>query len=146
MKDVARPMMIKDYQILQSEIQSSGIYPVVSQSLNYIEGYCNKVEKLYQHKQPVIIFGDHTRVVKYVDFDFVVGADGVKVISPLINARYLYYLVMHASDNIKNRGYGRHYGYLSMFAIPIPPLAEQMRIATSLDYLFAVIQEITADL
>lgn len=146
LKDVAETVATKNYQVLQSAILPEGEYPVVSQSANYIEGYSNNAEKLYKHQQPVIVFGDHTRAVKYVDFDFIVGADGVKIVSSHINAKYLFYLIEYASDNIKDRGYGRHFGYLSKFEIPIPPLAEQMRIATSLEYIFAVIQAITAEL
>ena len=71
----------KSYQIQQKEIHQSGKYPVISQSALYIEGYSDIEEKLYNAETPVIIFGDHTRNVKYVNFDFIVGADGVKILS-----------------------------------------------------------------
>ena len=94
----------------------------------------------------MIVFGDHTRIVKFIDFDFVVGADGVKVLKPLINAKYLYYLTQYASEKIKDRGYGRHYGYLSNFKIPIPPLKEQDRIVDKIDHINSIIEEIGAEL
>ena len=82
-KDVFSDVPSKAYQILQSDIQNDGKYPVISQSVNYIEGYTN-TNNVFQHKIPCIIFGDHTRNVKYVDFDFVVGADGVKIFADRI--------------------------------------------------------------
>ena len=112
-KDIAKTISSRQYQILQSEIYNKGVYPVVSQSANYIEGYSNLKDKVLEHKQPVIVFGDHTRVVKYIAFDFIVGADGVKILLPNINSKYFYYLILNASENIKNRGYGRHFGLLS---------------------------------
>lgn len=46
LKDVAKTVTVREYQILQSEIQKEGLFPVVSQSANYIEGYSNKSEKV----------------------------------------------------------------------------------------------------
>ena len=90
-KDISKTISSRQYQVLQSDICKEGTFPVVSQSANYIEGYCNLKDKVLEHKQPVIVFGDHTRVVKYIDFDFIVGADGVKILSPMIDSKYFYY-------------------------------------------------------
>ena len=76
-KDVFIDITSKPYQILQSQIKDSGKYPVISQSANFIEGYSDE-NNVFQHKRACIIFGDHTRNVKYIDFDFIVGADGAK--------------------------------------------------------------------
>ena len=144
LKDVAKTVSVREHQILQREIQQEGLFPVVSQSANYIEGYSNQSEKVYKHEMPVIVFGDHTRVVKYIDFDFIIGADGIKVITPLIDAKYLFYLVLYASEQIKDRGYGRHFGYLSKFSIPIAPLSEQTRIVAKIEEVFDEIDSITS--
>ena len=56
----------------------------------YIEDYKYKSvfiewdneEDLFKVDKPVVIFGDHTQVIKFVDFDFVLGADGVKILKP----------------------------------------------------------------
>ncbi|MDR2799005.1 MAG: hypothetical protein LBB07_00050 [Bifidobacteriaceae bacterium] len=58
----------KKYQILQSQIRLIEKYPVISQSQDFIEGYSNNSKKLFRNKESVIVFGDHTRTVKYVDF------------------------------------------------------------------------------
>ena len=146
LKDVAKTISTRQYQILQSEIKEVASYPVVSQSANYIEGYSEQVDKLYHSTCPVVIFGDHTRAVKYIDFDFIVGADGVKIILPMIDSKYCYYLMMYGSEKIKDRGYGRHWGYLSKFPIPIPPLTEQRWIVAALEHIFNSLDTISADL
>lgn len=59
-----------------------GKYPVIDQGDKFISGYVNDESLLYQGDLPVIIFGDHTRNVKYVDFQFAAGADGTKILKP----------------------------------------------------------------
>ena len=145
-KDIAKTISSRQYQILQSEIYNKGAYPVVSQSANYIEGYSNLKDKVLEYKQPVIVFGDHTRVVKYIAFDFIVGADGVKILLPNINSKYFYYLILNASENIKNRGYGRHFGLLSKEEYLIPPLKEQHRIVSMLETIELQLDTISAEL
>ena len=145
-KAISKTISSRQYQVLQSDICKEGTFPVVSQSANYIEGYFNLKDKVLEHKQPVIVFGDHTRVVKYIDFDFIVGADGVKVLSPMIDSKYFYYLILNASENIKNRGYGRHFGLLSKEAYFIPPLKEQHRIVSLLETIEKQLDTISAEL
>ena len=59
-----------------------GEFPIISQESNFINGYWNNEKDLLKIEKPVIIFGDHTQVLKYIDFDFVLGADGVKILKP----------------------------------------------------------------
>lgn len=82
---------------------------------------------------PVIVFGDHTCIFKYIDFPFAMGADGVKVLKPKIEAdtKYLFYYLRRI--HLPDTGYDRHFKYLKRSTIPLPPLAEQKRIATVLD-------------
>jgi type I restriction enzyme, S subunit len=135
----------KPYQILQSQIKSKGKHPVVSQSSNFIEGYSDE-SNFYKINTPIVIFGDHTRNVKFIDFDFIVGADGVKIIKPLCNAKFCYYLVLFASCHIKNKGYSRHFSQISNFKYPLPPLAEQHRIVAKIEQLFVRLDRIEAKL
>ena len=135
-KDVVKNISSKLFQILQSEIKGNGTYPVVSQSANYIEGYSDNIEKLFKSEES-IIFGDHTRNVKYLNFPFIVGADGVKILQTKLYCKYVYYFTTYASDNlIEDKGYSRHYGQLSQLNIPIPPYKEQQRIVESINLAF----------
>lgn len=128
------------FQIQQSEILTTGKTPVVSQSSLFIEGYSNETNICKFH--PCIIFGDHTRNVKYIDFEFIVGADGVKILMPEFNPKYAYYLIKYATLNIENKGYSRHFGQISKFKFPFPPLAEQQRIVAKIEELFAKLDAI----
>ena len=135
----------KRFQVQQKEIQPKGTIPVISQSANYIEGYTDDIDKIFT-ATPVIVFGDHTRVVKFVDFPFVVGADGVKIYSTKIFPPYGYYLIEHAAHNIENKGYGRHSQYIAKQRYPLPPFDEQKRIVESVRKMFMIIDSIVADL
>ena len=140
-KDIFFNISAKPYQILQSQIQASGVYPVISQSINYIEGYSNLC-KVFNHNEPCIIFGDHTRVVKYVDFNFIVGGDGVKILCPKVNTKWSYYIITYVTSQIENKGYSRHYGQLVKFKYLLPPKSEQIRIVQKIEELFASLDNI----
>lgn len=123
----------KAKQVKTNDYNTGTKYPIVSQEDKLISGYYDDESMVYHIDSPVIIFGDHTRVLKYVDFDFVVGADGVKIISPKkeLNAKFLlYYLTWY---KIPNLGYSRHYKLLKDLDIPIPPKSTQLAIVLELD-------------
>lgn len=135
----------KKYQIKDSETLKTGLYKVVSQSQQEILGYSNNHEKLFSHSYPVVTFGDHTTVVKYIDFDFIVGADGLKIFEPnaLIIAKYLYYVLEYMCIGLEDiGGYSRHYKYIKNKPIPIPPIEEQQRIVDKLDKIIPLINEL----
>ena len=69
-------------KIQQKEYLPEGKLAVVDQGQGLIGGYTNDVAKSYSGILPVVIFGDHTRCIKFVDFPFAQGADGVKVLKP----------------------------------------------------------------
>jgi type I restriction enzyme S subunit len=100
---------------------------------------------LFRHSNPIVIFGDHTKNIKYIDFDFVVGADGVHILSPIeiIFPKFFYYQL--CSIKLRNLGYARHYKLLKQSFIAIPPLSEQERIVSLLDLEFAKIDAIKAN-
>ena len=105
-----------------------------------ISGYHNELKNVCHVEKPVIIFGDHTQVVKYIDFDFVAGADGIKILLPIkrINSKYFYYILQLLMP--KNIGYARHYKLLKKLEIPVPTLKEQEHIVSKLDKIFAEIE------
>lgn len=124
-------------QINASEILSSGKYPVIDQGQDFIAGYCDDETKLVNEELPQIIFGDHTRCFKYVDFPFIIGADGTKALKPntaLFDPKYYYFALL--SLNIHSRGYNRHFTLLKEKKVPKPDLFEQRRIA----HLLSIVQ------
>lgn len=136
----------KPNQVQTSEYHTGTKYPIISQEDKMVSGYCDDSSLLYHIEKPIVIFGDHTRVLKYVDFDFVVGADGVKILIPkdFLRAKFLlYYLRWY---NVPSLGYSRHYKLLKEINIPVPPLSEQQRIVNELDLLSSIIEKKKAQL
>ncbi len=120
-------------KIKSSDYKEKGTYPVIDQSDNFIAGYWDNSEDVFKLTKPVTIFGDHTRCFKYVDFDFVLGADGVKILQPSdeFNPKFFYYLIRNIE--IKNLGYSRHYKELKEKQIPLPPKSIQEEIVSEIE-------------
>jgi len=78
-KDCIINKRIKIGKVRQQEYKKAGKFPIVDQGQNLIAGFWDKEEDVYKGELPVIIFGDHTRIIKFIDFPFVAGADGTKV-------------------------------------------------------------------
>jgi len=119
--------------IPKSEYKQTGKYPIIDQSMNFIAGYTDKNEKILRQQLPVIIFGDHTRIFKFVDFPFAIGADGTKIIFPKIDTfdpKFLYYYFLNLK--IPSKGYNRHFKLLKECIVVQPPLLEQKKISAIL--------------
>lgn len=110
-----------------------GRIPVVDQGQHLIAGYVDEPERICRSPLPVIVFGDHTRIFKFVDFEFAMGADGTKILVPRIeaDAKYLFHALKRL--RLPDAGYSRHFKFLKKTKIPLPPLPEQKRIAAILD-------------
>lgn len=129
-------------QINTAEIQLAGRYPVVDQGQAYIAGYTDDDSRVITEGLPYVIFGDHTRCFKYVDFPFVLGADGTKILKPnpeMFDARFFYYAAL--ALDIPSRGYNRHFTLLKEKLLPRPELDEQRSIAAVLSAVQRAIEQ-----
>ncbi len=136
----------KTKQLKTSDYLPEGKYPIVSQESDLISGYTNMADYVNDFGKPIVVFGDHSRVVKYIDFAFAVGADGVKILIPTNDFHpkfFYYYLHWHGVENL---GYSRHYKLLKEINVPIPPLSEQQHIVEELDLLSSIIEKKKAQL
>lgn len=124
-------------KIKNKEAKSVGKYPVVSQSEGLINGYTDYEEGYIDAEtEPIVVFGDHTTIVKYVDFKFFAGADGTKILKTKnrLLPKYAYYQTL---NKVKQQGYQRHFQYLKKNNFLIP---KDLKNYTSLE-----IQKIIAD-
>lgn len=129
-------------KIEQNEILKEGTTPVVTQENGrIIAGYTDSTEVITD--LPLILFGDHSCTIKYIDFPFVRGADGtqlIKVDTSKVLTKYLYY-VLRILD-ITNKGkYERHFKYVKNALLPIPPLSVQQQIVSECEAIDAEIKE-----
>lgn len=118
-------------KIKTSEYLLEGAVPVIDQSVKFIAGYINDESRAYEGPLPVIVFGDHTCIFKYINFRFAVGADGTQLIRPKdeneFDVRYLYYSLRNVP--LEQFGYQRHFKYLKEGVIVQRSLEEQVKIA-----------------
>lgn len=135
-KDVTRNYS----KIPKTEYLKEGLYPIIDQGKDFICGYTNDFQKVTRKDKPVIIFGDHTRIFKFIEFPIAIGADGVKVLevdTEIADEKFIYEYLR--TIYLHNAGYSRHFKYLKEVTIPIPDSIDvQKRIATVLqktDYL-----------
>lgn len=99
--------------IPRGEYKLGGRYPIVDQGVAQIAGFTDNELAVYSEELPVIVFGDHTRVFKFVDFPFATGADGTKLIrarNEKLEPRFLYFALRNL--DVPGRGYNRHYKLL----------------------------------
>jgi type I restriction enzyme S subunit len=111
-----------------------GDLPIIDQGQADIAGYSNDPSLAFRGDLPVILFGDHTRSFKYVDFPFALGADGVKVLKPSaqFDPQFIYHFLR--SLKLPSLGYSRHFKLLREVSIPWRPISEQRRIVDLLNH------------
>ena len=120
-------------KVKTDEYRDSGTHIIIDQGQGQIAGYTDLEKGLFTDV-PAIVFGDHTRIIKYVEKPFFLGADGVKVFRSKddnANYKYLYYALKHV--DIPNTGYNRHFKWLKESHIPYPSYTKQKQIVEVLD-------------
>ena len=124
-----------------SDYQPEGEFPIVDQSQDYICGWTNDGEAVIDKGLPVIVFGDHTCALKFIDQPFAQGADGIKILRPKrgIDIRFLFCAL--EADPVVQESYKRHFSILreKKLFYPDPKSGEQHRIASCLSSLDALI-------
>lgn len=119
-KDIIRTVNSRR-KIQKSEYDEVGLYPCVDQSQEYISGYTDREDYVINNAIPIVIFGDHTRIIKYVDFPFVRGADGTQLLVSKynkINSEFLYFILKNI--NLSNYFYARHFKFLKDQLVLVP--------------------------
>lgn len=122
-------------KIKTEQYDTIGTNIIIDQGQSDIAGYTDQTDGLFTDV-PVIVFGDHTRIIKYINRPFFLGADGTKILKskiPDANYKYLYYALKNAK--IPNTGYNRHFKWLKQISISYPEYQKQRIIVEILDKL-----------
>ncbi len=127
-----RPAFGKVPKVSARDYKPSGHYPIIDQGQGLIAGWTDDESGLISTNLPVVVFGDHTRALKYVDFPFVRGADGTQILKPKAGIEPLFFYYACRAIDLPSRGYNRHFKALREREIPTPPLGEQRHIARTL--------------
>ena len=139
-RDLVQKISISpDKKTKQKNYLKHGALAIVDQGRELIGGYTDDVSMRIACELPVIVFGDHTRAVKYVNFPFGAGADGIKILQPKpsVFPKYLYYATQYLVLRLENKGYARHYQHLEKKELDIPSIPEQKRIVSRIEELFS---------
>ena len=121
-------------KISKDKYESNGKYPIISQESNeLISGYTN-LENPINENLPLIIFGDHTCVFKFVDFPFFRGADGTQILkfNKEFNMKFAFYVLKTIKITNQDK-YERHFKYLKEMQIPLPPIEAQEKIVQAIN-------------
>lgn len=140
--DVVDRVPSRLYQVPTSAYKPAGRFPVIDQGKELIVAFTDRADRVYTPaRDGVIVFGDHTRIVKFYDEPFVLGADGTQLLAPRGNivASFLFHALQ--ATELPNTGYNRHLKFLIRVRVFLPPRHEQQAIATVLSDMDA---EITA--
>ena len=128
-------------KILNKDIKAFGKYPVIDQSQDFICGFTDDEKSILNPQDAHIIFGDHTRIVKLVNFKYARGADGTQVI--LSNnermPNYLFYQIINQID-LSSYGYARHFKFLKEFPIILPDKDISRKYNEIVNYFFIKIR------
>jgi len=131
--DVLSRINVKAHQIQASDYQTAGQYPVVDQGKEPVIGYSDRHDKSFRCPEGgVIVFGDHTCIVKFIDFNFLVGADGTQVLRAKSGQHTRFHALQLQHKGISPTGYNRHFKFLKERGFLVPPLPEQFAIAAIL--------------
>jgi len=135
-----RKYSINGKKIKEKEYSKRGALPVIDQGQDLIGGYTDNMTCRMKCELPVIVFGDHTKVVKFINFDFAPGADGTKVIraDERFNPKLFFYFTLYLSKLLPDKGYARHFQHFKEISVPIPPMSEQEIIIQKIESRFSV--------
>lgn len=147
--DLIHPISIRGHQLKRSEYEATGALPIIDQGEELFCGFTDDLSKRLSKPEGVVVFGDHTRIVKYFAGDFVAGADGTKVLQPTdpnLSAQLLFHIISLAANSLTNLGYARHFSLLREAKVWLPPLSERAKIVEILSDCDAEIEQMEQQL
>lgn len=146
LNEISDKVSLNKIKIKQKQYLQEGKYPVIDQGQDLIGGYFNDEKLIVPNEPPYIIFGDHTKIKKFINFKFIPGADGVKVLKPKknIDPKFLFYSLF--TIKIEDKGYARHFQLLEKELFPLPSFSTQTLIVSKIEELFSELDKGNEDL
>ena len=133
----------KQYQLPTADYQITGKYPIIDQGQKPIVGFSDKSEKVFNSPpEGVIVFGDHTCITKFVQFNFIIGADGTQILVGKNDQCTRFHAYQLEHKGISSTGYNRHFKFLKERLFFAPPTSEQRHIAQVLSNTDAYIKSL----
>ena len=108
-------------KLKRADYGAHGKIPIIDQSVDLICGFTNEDKFTISPIKAHVVFGDHTRIVKLVNFDYARGADGTQILISRSNnvSDYLLYQIVNSID-LSNYGYARHFKFLKSTEVVEP--------------------------
>lgn len=131
--DVCKDVTKTATKIPTTDYLPIGKYKIFDQGKDYIGGFRDSAIGLASD-MPYILFGDHTRIIKYIDEPCFIGADGVKLLKvkdSRYTSKYIYYAMK--AQPIESQGYARHFKFLKEQFYKYTTIEKQKRIVAELD-------------
>lgn len=138
--DQQQPIIRSPEKVAARDYLMSGRFPIIDQGKTRVGGWTDRETIVLRPKRPVVVFGDHSRTFKYVDFPFATGADGTLILNPSDKFDPEFFFFACLNLDIPSRGYNRHYTLLREMSVPRPPLEEQRKIAAVLGKVQAAVE------
>ena len=108
-------------KIKKQAYKHEGEIPIVDQGKDFIGGFTSDSEVLHEKPLPIIVFGDHTRILKFIDFPFASGADGTQLLrSNTTKMPMSLFFYMLKSIDLSNYTYARHFKFLKDQEVLLP--------------------------
>jgi len=117
-------------KVQKQEYEQDGTIPCIDQGTDFIGGYTNNADALITSPLPLCVFGDHTRVLKFITFPFASGADGTQLLYPIdgLTPEFLYFSLLNI--DLSNQHYARHFKFLKEHEIWLPAVKQIERFTT----------------
>ena len=118
----------KCIKVQRRDYQMRGLVQIIDQGKSQVGGYTDRTKGAFAGPFPTVVFGDHTRRFKLIEKPFFLGADGVKLLEPKINMLDPVFLFGQCQAlDINDAGYSRHFRFLKMKELVLPPIELQRR-------------------
>ena len=132
-----------NYIVKDTNYKSKYETPVLTAGKSFILGYTDEKENIFS-ELPVIIFDDFTTESKFVNFPFKVKSSAMKILhinTDFVLPKFVYYL-MQATE-IDHENHQRYWiSTYSQEIVGLPPISEQKRILSTLEYYFDLLDKL----